>query len=156
MTQSESAASVGELLADAPGGDQLRAHNGDAAHIALPAPVDKLLDELVELRRPEDAGRDGARQMRALVGELRGAVAGGELIGADDRHRHDPLNAGRLADLVQVVGGRGEELGGRLLLGGGTVAASITDTTPSRASESPSPVMTSTPPEREISTTSYP
>lgn len=51
------------------------------------------------------------------MGELRGAVAGGEAVAADDRHHHDPPHARVLAGRLQVAGSGGEERRGRLLLG---------------------------------------
>jgi hypothetical protein len=47
-------------------------------------------------------------------------VAGGEATDPDDRDDHDPLHACLLSSLLQVVGGDGEELGRRLLVGRGT------------------------------------
>ena len=66
---------VDERLGDGPGRDQLRAHLRHVAHIALGAPPHELTDELVELRRAEDADRDRARQHRLLVGDLCRLVA---------------------------------------------------------------------------------
>jgi hypothetical protein len=134
---------IGERLGHGPGGDQLRAHFGHVTHTVLSAPVDELSDELVELRRAQDPGRDRPRQRRSLVGLLRRAVAGREPIDPDDRHHDDPLHAGTLADLLQIPRGRGEELGRRLLLGrtGARVAffrwASSTEALPLFESSSP-------------------
>ena len=115
------------------------------------APLHELLDELVELRRAQHARRDRARQHRLLVGDLRRAVAAGEAVAADDRHDDDPLHAGPLAGLLEVAGGGGEELRGRLLLGRGA-GGRVDDGVRRRpaASASPSPVITSTPRERDI------
>jgi hypothetical protein len=48
---------VGEVLGDRPRRDHLRGEVGHVDDVALPAPVHELLDELVELRRPQDADR---------------------------------------------------------------------------------------------------
>jgi hypothetical protein len=71
----------------------------------------------VELRGAQHTRGDRARPHRPLVGELRGAVAGGELVGPDDGHHDHPLHAGPLACVVEVPGCGGEELGGRVLVG---------------------------------------
>src|SRR5262245_8020750 len=110
---------VGENLGDGPGRDELGAHPRHVAHLAAGAPVDKLRDELVELCGAQHQRRDRARQHRPLVCDLRGAVASGEAVGADDGYHADPPHAGPLAGLLQVPGRGGEERGGRLLFGRG-------------------------------------
>jgi hypothetical protein len=52
-----------------------------------------------------------------LVRDLCRAVARGESVDPDDGDDDDPLHAGACAELLEVPGRRGEELGGRLLLG---------------------------------------
>lgn len=47
-----------ERFGDGPGSDQLCAHLRHVAHVALPAPLHKLRDKLVELRRAQISGRD--------------------------------------------------------------------------------------------------
>src|SRR5918999_2600212 len=69
---------VGERPGDGAGGDQLRAYVLHVADPVLPAPADDLGHELVELRRPQDAGRDRARQHRLLLDPFCGQVARGE------------------------------------------------------------------------------
>jgi len=57
------------------------------------------------------------------VRDLGQAVAAGGLVNVDDRHDNGALHPGADACLLQVVRGGDEELGGRLLLGDGPVAA---------------------------------
>jgi hypothetical protein len=57
---------------------------------------------------------------------------------------------------VKVPGRGGEEFRGRPLAGEGPVAASMTHSTPDRAPARPTPVITSTPLERDIATMSCP
>jgi hypothetical protein len=73
----------------------------------------------VELRRAQHPRRDRAGERGLLVSDLRGAVAPGKAIGADDRHDHDPLHAGALALALEVARRRGEELRGGVLVGRG-------------------------------------
>jgi 3-hydroxyisobutyrate dehydrogenase len=105
---------VGDHLGDRPGRDDLRPHLGHERDIALGAPVEQLADELVELRGPDDAHRDGAGGPRPLVRDLSRAVPAGERVDVDDRHDDGPLYPGPHAGLLQVAGGRDEELRGRL------------------------------------------
>jgi hypothetical protein len=84
-------------------GHELRAHFGQVAHVALEAPADELLDELVELRGPHHPGRDRPRQRGLLMGDLRRAVAAAEPVGADDRDGDDPADTGPRAGLLQVA-----------------------------------------------------
>ena len=108
---------LGERLGDGPGSDQLCAHLRHVAHLALPAPLHKLRDELVELRCTQYTYWDRARLHGLLVGGLRHVIARGETVAPDDGHHYHPLHTGPLAGLVQVPGRSGEELRGRLLVG---------------------------------------
>jgi hypothetical protein len=110
----------------------------------------------VELGRAHDAHRDRPRQGGPLVRDLGGVVPAGELVDPDDRHEDQPPHAGPITRLMQVAGRGREELGRGLLVRRRPVAASMIVSTPARASSRPSPVITSTPLEREIGTTSYP
>src|ERR671918_1047458 len=110
---------IGEGLGDHPCGDELRPHRQHVAELAVPPPVDDRLHEFVELRRAQDADGDRARQHRLFMGPFCGEVARSEAVDADDRDDDDPLDAGLLADLVQVPGGGREKLRRRLLLGRG-------------------------------------
>ena len=101
---------AGERFGDASCGDELRAHLRHVAHLATSAQLEQLLrDELVELRRAQDAHWDGTRQQGVLVGELGGVVDRREAVCSDDRHDHDSRHAGLLAGLLQVVGRGGEQ-----------------------------------------------
>ena len=67
-----------------------------------------------------------------------------------------PPHAGPLAGLLQIAGGGREELRRRLLIGGGP-GGDVDDRVDSgEGLVQPSPVITSTPLERDIGTTSYP
>jgi hypothetical protein len=125
---------AGQCLGDGPGGDQLSAHLRYVAHLTLPTPLGELPDELMELRRTQYLYRDRARQHGLLVGRLRRVIARSEPVDPDDGHHNHLPHPGPLADLVQVPGRGGEELGGRRLLGEGPVAASMMASTPARAS----------------------
>src|SRR5262249_32772776 len=135
---------------------ELGAHPRHVGHVAPGAPLHELGDELVELRGADHVGWDGPGQHGLLVCDFRGAVAGGEPVGADDGHHDDPPHPSLLAGLLEVAGRGGEEFHGARCSGDGPVAASMTASTPARAAARPSPVMTSTPSERDIGTTSYP
>src|SRR5919198_2382206 len=93
---------VGERLGGGPGGDRLSAHPRHVAHLAPPAPIHQLLDELVELCRAQDTDGDRAGQVRPLVRDLRRAIAPGEPVASDDGHHHHPPHTGPLAGLVKV------------------------------------------------------
>src|SRR5919106_1128902 len=110
---------IGEALGDHPCGDELRPHRQHVADLAVSPPVDDRLHEFVELRGAQDADGDRARQHRLFMGPFCGEVARSEAVDADDRDDDDPLDAGLLADLVQVPGGGREKLRRRLLLGRG-------------------------------------
>ena len=114
----------------------------------------QLLHELVELGRAHDPCRDRSLQVRLLLRELGGVVAALERVDADDGRHHHPPHAGTVAGLLQVAGGGREEIRGCALVGDGPVATSMIVSTPASASSSPSPVITSTPCEREMGTTS--
>jgi hypothetical protein len=103
---------IGELLGDSTGGDELGAHPRQVGGVPVGGPGQELLDELVELRGAHDPGRDRAVQRRLLVRALGGVVAAREVVDADDRHDHQPADAGLLALVVQVACGGGEEVGG--------------------------------------------
>jgi len=107
---------VGEYLGDRPGRDELGAHPRHVGHVAPGAPLHELGDELVELRGADHVGWDGPGQHGLLVCDFRGAVAGGEPVGADDGHHDDPPHSSPLAGLLEVAGRGGEEFRGGPLL----------------------------------------
>src|SRR5919201_646589 len=108
---------VSERLGDGPRSDRLYAHLRHVADLALPSPVDELLDELMELRCPQDLCRNRAGYERLLVRDLCRVVAGPEPVAADDRHHDDAPHAGFFAGVLQVPSGRPEKRGRRLHLG---------------------------------------
>ena len=108
---------LGEHLRDGPGRDERRAHPRHVAHGALPAPLDELRDELVELRGAQDERRDRGRQRGLLVRHHGSAIASGEAVGSDYGHNHHAQHACLRAGLVQVARRGREELRGRRLVG---------------------------------------
>ena len=148
---------VGEPLGDGPGRDQLGAHVGQVAHLALGAPLHERPHELVELRGTQHLDRERAGEHGLLVGVLRGVVAAGEPVGADDGHHDDPPDPGPLA---RPPAGCGSRSGRTPWPPPRRTSASSPRrrcvSTPVRASARPSPVMMSTPRARDIGTTSWP
>ena len=126
----------------------------DVADVALPAPVDELRDELVELRGADDVDRDRPGERDALLRELGGVVAAAEAVDPDDRDDDHPLHAGPLPRGLQVAAAAVKKAVASASSGDGPVAASMIVPTPSSAASSPSPVMTSTPVDRDIGTAS--
>lgn len=110
---------VGDGFGDIPGGHELGAHARHVDHVALPAPLHHLRNELVKLCCAQDSHRDRPRGHRLLVRGLRCEKTTREPVGSDDRNQHDSLHAGLLADLLQVARRCREELRGRVLLGQG-------------------------------------
>ena len=134
-------------------GDQLGAHLPARSRVALRCPTRRAAStNSWNCAARSDARRDRARQRTPLLRDLGGVVAGGEAVGADDRHDDHALDARPLARGLCRLRGRGGEEPRRLGLVGRGAGRRVDDgaSAPSSASARPSPVMTSTPCEREI------
>ena len=107
---------VDEGFGHASGRHELCPRLRDVDHVALRAPFDHLLDELVKLRRAQDLHGDRARQHRLLMRVLGREEASRESVGADDRDDNDSLHSDPLADLLNIVRGGREELRRRVLI----------------------------------------
>ncbi|WP_369214102.1 hypothetical protein [Streptomyces flavofungini] len=98
-------------------GHELGGQGRDVGDTAL-LPVQKLADELMELRGPQDKSGQRAGQVGLLVHLLGRDETGGGLVGADDGYGGDPADSRVPAGPVQVAGGGAEELRGGFLVGG--------------------------------------
>jgi hypothetical protein len=88
------------------GRDRLHPQPRHQCHRPVPA-IQDLAGELVELGRPQHAGRQPTGQHEFLLPPLAGVVAGVDPVDADDRHRDVMADTGPLAG--------GQQLPGRLL-----------------------------------------